>query len=534
MKNKSRKLLVYITSSMVSVILIVTIVLLFILVPGRTMFPGVSNSFEKLMVVPNSPIEKDSSFNEETITGAGKYALDMDDGTKVGKITPTMIDNIVEYKRIINMAFEEGAEILVTSGFNLTDTLIGVTDYITGTIKPGGLMFEEKYKDKFFILIDDASYSASIARNIISVRFESAEVGFIAGIAASIYATWNGSYRVSTYGGMQYSTVFDFMSGYEQGINWFNYHYLGYDINHNLVETPLVSTEYQGDFVHLTNGINDVDYTNLATDSTKWFSGSFNIGEGTGITNKQIKEKSSVIFPVAGAQFGDSISSASAINDLNSTEYDYDIKIIGVDSDATKSYPKNEREILGSATKKVGYAAEFMLWYTDKFIGEYNQDPSLVPNTQLEQEFLNNVQQNSDDTTNPGWKESNTNYTNQDFSLATNPSEINIDSTSGKYYVDGMTQDDYFKYGKTLENGAMFVGNYNNGGVEFVETSPIDEYIVDIGITETFDEIVSIAFLENPIIENASNTFSDSYSTPRTNSSSTPWIPDWDGTYTKG
>lgn len=93
--------------------------------------------------------------------------------------------------------------------------------------------------DKSFILIDDTK--SKVARygndNFISVSFSEAQVGFLAGILASVYTTAvHEIYSYVTYAnfisiwGENEENSISYLSGFEQAVNWFNWYYYDYEI----------------------------------------------------------------------------------------------------------------------------------------------------------------------------------------------------------------------------------------------------------------------------------------------------------------
>ncbi len=543
MNSIGKKVFTIITAIFILLVLMGVIALTAFLFPENSSYPGISKGYLDTMIMANSPVEKDKGFNQLLLEGANEYSLEYESSygekLEVGKITPKEIDNITEYRSTIKYAFDYGTDYIVTVGFNLIDSLLGVMDYENNSYAPGGIMFDEEYRDKYFAVIDDATHSSSIARNVISIRFESVQGGFLAGVAAAVYSTSIDSYIVSTFGGMQFDTVFDWMSGFEQGVNWFNYAALGYDINGQKVNDDawLKDTGFSDDYVKITNGKNTIDYTSSTSQSNtnKWYSGSFNLGEGTQLVSSQIDSGSTVIFPVAGAQTLDAIN-------MISSSTNNDIRVVGVDSNAAVAYPDFNDIILGSATKNIKAATSLSLWYGDKFVKEYGQDESKLESGTIDEKYFEMVSKTPDEG---GWKEYNENYTKNDLTTMTED-EVNeyVATTSSPLVSDPNI--DYYSYGQDLEYGSMFVGNYGNGGVSFTTegTTGSFEQAFDVLVqgteyeSKTTDDLFVVAFEQNPQLEIASNSFSASYSSPITGGYSSsyeyaggvlkaPWLPDW-------
>ncbi|BDV03792.1 MAG: hypothetical protein HPPSJP_5130 [Candidatus Hepatoplasma scabrum] len=514
---------------------------------------GLKSGFQRIMVMPNSPAKNDRGFNQNLIEATIQYGEDFDE--PIGEVVPNEIDNTTEYRKNITYSYDNGAEIIACAGYNVLDAILGTSNYSNSTRDDDGVLFNSKYKDDWFLIIDDANYDARIARNAISFRFASEQAGFIAGLAAAVYITAlddNEQNNVSTYGGLQFSTVFDFMSGYEQAINWFNYQILGYDLEHNKTnqDAYLYDSSYSSDYVHLINQYGEEpDYTkNTSQQKTAdWYSGSFNVGDGRTITTRLIDKQTKVIFPVNGGQTVDTVTLVEKENQTNNNNQ---YKVIGVDVDITQQFPGSDDSVLGSATKNIQEATNIGLWYIDKFILTYNQDQDFltnpdydVKNEELEQKYYDDVSKSKEEG---GWQENNPDYTDSDLSAKTED-EIDqsiADPSSDLFYVDDVDSSYYYTDQDPLIYGSIFVGDYQNDGLNFVDSESLndafsilfEEFNPDSSDYDFFD-FVSYAILEQPVdqsgnimIEKSSNTFSDQYSNPVTEGLYLlyPWIPDWD------
>ncbi|BDV02686.1 MAG: hypothetical protein HPAVJP_5750 [Candidatus Hepatoplasma vulgare] len=525
------------------------------------------------MVELSNSIESDKSFNESTLNGANSYAKfskeNYSDYTKIGYLTPTTINDFKEYQKLQKMAFNNGTEFIGATGFNLIDSIIGETVYNSdGSFyrNNNGTIFDDEYKDKWMVIVDDSVHSSSIARQVISVRFETEYVGFAAGLAASIYATANEENKVSAFGGQAFNSVFDWMSGYEQGINWFNWAVLGYDLSYEWVNEDALLYEDHLDPIHLINGykLSDssstgnelfIDYNNPTSQSNAnlWYTGSFNIGDATTISTKQLDAGSKVIFPVAGGQVVDALNQISIVNQNSNSDY-VNTMVIGVDADASEQYPSYNDYVLGSAIKNIPLAIQIGLWYVDRLILKYDWE---FPSDALPIEYILNwaITHTSEESTEVtyngetkeiyGWKEYKTDYTERDFAQM---SDEEVES----YYTDEENRDNniaysndlsYEDYGEQYPDGysSELVGTYNNGGCNFISSTILEESFQilieeynelhsDAPFTGDFFDFLDYAFTQNPVIENASNTFSAPGTVIKTSGmhSEYPWIPDWD------
>lgn len=530
-------------------------------------WPYMSKGFQEGMIEVTNTIVADKSFNESTMDGANTYSHMTDElyseQTQIGSLVPSVANDIDEYQRLQSVAFDNGANFIGASGFNLIDSIIGQAVYGEVSYRMNnGTMFNEDYNDRYMLLVDDSAHETSVSRNVISVRFESEYVGFAAGIAASTYVVSQEEYTVSAFGGQPFSSVYDWMSGYEQGINWFNYEVLGYDLYGEKTneDALLYDTDYASDYVHLINGYNlsnlekslYIDYSKPVNENAinYWYTGSFNIGDGTAIAAQQMDSGSKVLFPVAGGQLVDALTQVSIYNDTKNND-EAKSYVIGIDSDAATAYPDYESDILGSATKNIPYAMVVGLWYIDKFILEYdfgqndNWNENHIPIDEIFDFIVSNTPEESAKFTIGedqeeievfGWKENNEAFTSRDYATLSDEEVIENytnDRDPSILYTDDLK---YEEYGEQFPEGygSEFVANYDNGGVKFIDSTylndaydQIKESFPDNLSLNTFADLLAYAFEENPIIENASHTFV-SVDSQKTEAKVDPWIPDWD------
>ncbi len=151
-------------------------------------------------------------------------------------------------------AFNQGDDIVVSSGFNFAGAIMGYDEFepdaeygdppighvegVYGDPVPGS-NYSENYGDKQVVLADD-TLLAGLYTNAVSINYMSQGGGFLAGLASAMYSTaWqisspvgehNLTNVVTCYGGLDINVNYDYMSGFEQGVNYWNYAALGYDI----------------------------------------------------------------------------------------------------------------------------------------------------------------------------------------------------------------------------------------------------------------------------------------------------------------
>lgn len=470
-----------------------------------------------IVFVPSQPIILDKSINQNMHESSKQFVKDYQE-EEYNYVSPLSHDEI-GYQQLFDTLYANGTKVISTSG---DPTELAA---IKSTLK------KYPYKDdsdenKISLFIDDTSWAADDIENIISVKFLANQASFIEGILSSMYvytyfddvADWT----LGTWGGMQLLTVIQLLSGFEQGINWFNYQVLGTELDGSEVKDPT------GEFSDLhkslkiapkekVNLINyqgkTANYFEKAPNSNDtYFSNSFIIGEGSSLAIGLLNHNAKILFPIAGGQ------SIDALNLIRKNETkDNPIKYIGVDTDSKIAYPDYKDLVLSSSTKETALANYYALWYSlgkykdehksDYFGKEYNPFDFIDPFSQEEDS--------------KGWRYKH-------------PSTIKTE--------DG-----------ELEFGDKFVGSYNNGGVaatgidgsdttinqlweDFIIKSGHEE-LTTITIKEFMDEAINEQnFVSNDVdnkIENFSDTFligSDDKPIKELSKNTKPgvlWIPDW-------
>ena len=486
---------------------------------------------QKVTFFSQSPTYKDKGFNELTYDGANEYATS--EKEMVGNTaTASYSDDGSSYVHELSNIYDLGADTIISSGFNVAGSFAGVP----GKPKDGGFkgLYDEGYDDKKVVMVDDNSLSA-INQNAISINFKSQDAGFIAGVVASVYTTYaaevfNLNPSAAVWGGLAYSTVFDWLSGLEQGINWFNYQILGFDLDGNPLDSSLTVDKISdlkdnsADTLNLhgttLNGhkiidekiaINNagniiVDYSTPPDEGsndgvnfdaeTSFYTGGFGFdpndqasGSNAAIKIKKINSdsgKDSIVFPVAGGQTMETLANLS---DGSKT------MAMGVDSDAEAASPNYGDNILGSATKNIVRAANFGTWYSQ------NKEST------IEEQIA-----------------------------------YNDGTMSAKEFIDTWTP----KEGYDDISGTQFVGTFKNKGVGFEDngSNKIGKLLGCYGIYENKDStkiITTKYFLENimpsifkmnnNVIEDASETFAiqtlPSEHLTKKMIDTYPWIPNW-------
>lgn len=248
----------------------------------------------------------DKSFNQTIFKGLQDY-----NGTSIadGAVIPNNGSSVDEFISLYQKTLEK-TQIIVAGGFQHTNAL---TKY--GKDIP---------EDRGIIFVDGEVK----AKNINSIVFNIEEAAFFAGYATSEWLSKNNEkykedgLKVGTFGGRNFPTVTCFMSGFQQGVTYWN---------NNLP----------------SNG-NKVEFIKLGTKVEDYFSGSFEVGKGKSISQKLLSKGADVILPVAGPQTGDTLA---AIKEKKSNAL-----VVGVDTDQVKQYSDHSNTFLTSILKNMDLA----------------------------------------------------------------------------------------------------------------------------------------------------------------------------------
>lgn len=370
------------------------------------------NGIHDITFFSNFPDYRANGFNKSTYNAALNYQEYIREtegyqGEKsVGYSTTKEYDDTgYKYVDEISDVYDRGAEIILTSGFQVANTFTGQPEYnVDGNITGyedngiwgipdvnGNVEETNKYKDKKIVLLDD-DVLGSTYQNAASVRYAAEGAGFAAGIASSIYTEWNFATNdeiedklIVMWGGINYSTVYSFLSGFAQSITWFNDEFNGFLTGNEKIE--------------IWNGGSTIDepidsddlYSSKVEGNVDWYSGGFD-GPGESVsagvadikTTNALKQDASILFPIAGG------NTAIALNGIDKAPQK--TKVIGVDTDNTLEYPNNADDILGSATKSLEKSGELALWVFDDYDndGIINAEESEVDaNDMLKEEIEN-------------------------------------------------------------------------------------------------------------------------------------------------
>lgn len=431
-----------------------------------------------------------------------------------------------------------------------------------------------------FSLVD--SFGASKYKNGMDFTYASEQSGLISGIAGSIYATTisqagydpltnsnNPMPRLATWGGRYVPSTVNLPSGFEQGINWFNYAVLGYDITNtgSLIETDnfwdiFPEYDYNGDgnllgnpnwknytwnlkdkmppkpfesFVSLVGNPGkpttpttyyQENYKSWATEKpdTVFFSHTRGSGSATLQIVQRVKEAGAVmglIDPFYHTQ------AATANNLPFMSGSDQTSRFL---TDATTS-----RLNLGSIVKKLSTGVESSAWFADRWTKSFDKTKYNVgQEVDVEDDWFSTNRKET-------WNQDDEKMYNKFFRQ---------DGTAKPIEENGFSSKHLFSQSPETQNfeGEWFQGTYFNGGAEFIpeqivqfwedfvtmiESAPISLNNIPANISaktkqglEEFMNWTLIAQMVNGVVsvQNGSPTFSDPLLVNSKYSNILPWI----------
>lgn len=303
----------------------------------------------------------DKAFNQQVIEGSQDFAATFNSNRDVISQIPGFEywkHNSVRIKWIIskdgelstlqnnyNIAAYAGAKTIICAGFHHIPAL---TPEIQNIYAKLGVRF---------ILIDSQISNPS---NVAGLTYASEESSYLAALASAIWLVANhesydrNGLKMSTFGGLAADVIVENMSGYYWGVYFFNQ----YKTSDSNILTMINTIRTSQNKPEMTS--NELAAINIIFDKIEnSFSGSFESGTSNAraITSQLINDnKNDIVFPVAGAQTTDLIS--TIVNSASNRS----AKIVGVDVDQSKQYDYAKDYFITSALKGIRASVAWMLW----------------------------------------------------------------------------------------------------------------------------------------------------------------------------
>jgi len=233
--------------------------------PTPTAAPSVPASNFKACMVSDAGGFDDKSFNETAYAGLTKAKTEL--GVQTGEVQSK---TDADYAQNVKSMVDAKCDIIVTVGFKLGDATEAAA----------------KANPSIKFAIVDYFYEKP-GKNLKALSFNTGEPSFLAGYAA---ASLSQTGKVGTYGGMKIPTVTAFMTGYAQGVAYYNkakgkdVKVLGWD-----------DTKKDGSFIPGNNPFGDV-------------------AGGKQVATNLIAQGADIILPVAGPSGEGALQAAQASN----------------------------------------------------------------------------------------------------------------------------------------------------------------------------------------------------------------------------
>lgn len=303
----------------------------------------------------------DKAFNQQVVEGSEDFAATFNDhreqisslpGFEFWKNRSMRVKWIISkdgdlstLQNNYNIATYAGAKTIICAGFHHIPALSPDVQKVYANL---GVKF---------ILIDSL---VSNPINVAGITYAAEQSSYLAALAGAIWLVANHedyqgtSLKMSSFGGTPTDVVVENMAGYYWGVTYFNA-LKGSDAEILAMINKLRAEKGREDITKEQLANFNITFDKLENS----FSGGFESGTpaAKAITSQAINDrKNNIVFPVAGAQTTDLIS--TIVNSPNNNK----AKIIGVDVDQSKQYPHAKDYFLTSALKGIHASVAWMLW----------------------------------------------------------------------------------------------------------------------------------------------------------------------------
>lgn len=335
----------------------------------------------RITVVTDGHTINDASFNESSYNAALKFKQEFNDWTHSSYVDQqyknkssevswdnpqlTTLDNLMtSYSKAVFI----NSKVIIASGFLHHDALVKAQNTIL------------KHKVKF-IFVDGDTVNTEVPKSnkqLAGLLYKAEQSGFLAGLATVVWLTaHNEEYhglnnlKVSSYGGLDIPAVTNYMYGYYWAIQLFNNKTSANPIQDELLQwVKILNPDFN-------SSLPNIKFIKLS----KQFSGNFTQGSESskGINDALVQQGSNVIFPVAGPQTDDTLSSLKKAGNG---------KIVGVDTDQQLQYPQSADQFITSAEKDLVTSIKYMLW---KAVGRTDENPEHPIDPNADKTFTDNA-----------------------------------------------------------------------------------------------------------------------------------------------
>lgn len=310
----------------------------------------------------------DSYFNFKDKKTVEKYVSHYSDDGR--EYVPMLTDHFSSNDIIISAGFQVGGAI--TGQLAVDETNPGFNGVFTKA--DGTDTSFANSKDKAFVLMDDEGL-ASTYENTASVSFAAEGSGYASAAVAYAYTFYDAvtNHKTETgytpnivmWGGKSFPTVYDYMSGFAQGISDLNGIYADSFKNINSEWTKGVTLWSGGSNESKDNEISAENSYGTSTNTDTWYTDGFDAVTGTTDgdladvkTTNAVNANASVVFPIAGGNT--TVAEANLVKNGSTT------KLLGVDADATLASTADDLYI-ASAEKNLALGGSIALWAMDDY-----------------------------------------------------------------------------------------------------------------------------------------------------------------------
>ena len=154
---------------------------------------------QRVTFFSNEDYYEDKGFNEATYDGVANWGEKTGESIGIQTSDSGYSDSGEDYIDQFKDMYGKGADIIVSSGFNVAG-ILGTLNYDTGELEVDENQLSDEfdsgeYSEKSFILIDDNDLIAAGANShSSSIYFESEQSGYLAGLAAGVFRERGNSY----------------------------------------------------------------------------------------------------------------------------------------------------------------------------------------------------------------------------------------------------------------------------------------------------------------------------------------------------
>ncbi|ARU92281.1 ribose/galactose ABC transporter substrate-binding protein [Spiroplasma clarkii] len=318
---------------------------------------GSNDRFNEIWLITDAGKINDKSFNESSFNGGNKFLDDFignkdDKGEKIySSIAYSEPRDLTALESAYNNAAKKGAKTLILPGFHHSFDGKNKAPDIMKTVGGSTIILDNGHAEK---------------ENQVGIQFRGDISGFFGGLSSIVWyanknqAEANPTVKLGTYGGQSFpGSVDNFMVGYLAAAEYWNK--LDDTKQAALAQITQGYKRVKADFANESAVIGNNAWT-TTSESSSWFTSSFDAGKGATISNDLINRGANVIMPVAGPQTYDTlVAAASPVHSAKN------VKVVGVDTDQVEAYSDYSDRFITSAKKDLVGATILALGHVSQY-----------------------------------------------------------------------------------------------------------------------------------------------------------------------